>query len=104
MGMKKAFLTSLLRITPVIQNVVTTVDFNVVLDLRKVALKAKNTEYNPKRFHALIIRSREPKTTAMIFKTGKMVVTGAKNLNDSKKAVNKFHKIVKQSGYQNTKI
>lgn len=48
--MKKAFLTSLLRITPVIQNVVTTVDFNVVLDLRKVALKAKNTEYNPKVF------------------------------------------------------
>jgi len=43
------------------------------LDLRKIALKTKNSEYNPKRFHALIIRLRNPKTTAMIFKSGKLV-------------------------------
>jgi len=51
----------------------------VPLDLKKIALKARNAEYNPKRFAAVIIRIRDPKTTALIFSSGKMVCTGAKN-------------------------
>ena len=33
------------------------------------ALHARNAEYNPKRFAAVIMRIREPKTTALIFKS-----------------------------------
>ena len=33
--------------------------------------------YNPKRFSAVTIRLREPKTTALVFESGKMVITGA---------------------------
>jgi transcription initiation factor TFIID TATA-box-binding protein len=47
---------------------VSTVSFGVLnLDLKKIALKARNAEYNPKRFAAVIIRIRDPKTTALIF-------------------------------------
>lgn len=43
------------------------------LDLKKIALHARNAEYNPKRFAAVIMRIREPKSTALIFASGKMV-------------------------------
>ncbi|GAB1286028.1 TATA box-binding protein-like 2 [Apodemus speciosus] len=65
-------------IVPQLQNVVSTANLTCKLDLRKIALNAKNTEYNPKRFAAVIMRIREPRTTALIFSSGKVVCTGAK--------------------------
>ncbi|KAI6186721.1 CBN-TBP-1 protein [Aphelenchoides besseyi] len=65
--------------TPVMQNVVCTVSLGCQLDLKKIALHTRNAEYNPKRFNAVIIRIREPRSTALIFTSGKMVCTGAKS-------------------------
>jgi hypothetical protein len=59
------------------------------LDLKKIALQARNAEYNPKRFAAVIMRIRDPKTTALIFASGKMVCTGAKSEDHSKLAARK---------------
>jgi len=83
---------------------VCTVDLGCILDLRKIALKTKNSEYNPKRFHALIIRLRNPKTTAMIFKSGKLVCTGAKDEQTSRQAIKKFVQLIKNSGFSGIKI
>lgn len=55
-----------------------TVNLGCKLDLKKIALHARNAEYNPKRFAAVIMRIRDPRTTALIFSSGKMVCTGAK--------------------------
>lgn len=60
-------------ILPQLQNIVSTVNLNCKLDLKKIALQARNAEYNPKRFAAVIMRIREPRTTALIFSSGKMV-------------------------------
>lgn len=68
------------------RNIVATVNLDCRLDLKTIALHARNAEYNPKRFAAVIMRIREPKTTALIFASGKMVVTGAKSEVDSKLA------------------
>jgi transcription initiation factor TFIID TATA-box-binding protein len=46
------------------------------------------------------MRIRNPKTTALIFKSGKMVVLGAKNEIASKQAAKKFTKILQKFGYQ----
>jgi len=70
---------------PTLQNIVSTVDLKCKLDLKTIALNARNTEYNPKRFAAAIMKIRNPKTTALIFSSGKMVCTGAKSEEDSKK-------------------
>ena len=77
-------------IIPTLQNIVATVNLDCRLDLKTVALHARNAEYNPKRFAAVIMRIREPKTTALIFASGKMVVTGAKSEDDSKLASRKY--------------
>lgn len=53
------------------------------MDLYNIALHGENVEYNPKRFAAAIMRIRDPRTTALIFKSGKMVCTGAKSEDDS---------------------
>ena len=58
---------------PVLQNIVATCNLAVELDLKVIALHARNAEYNPKRFAAVIMRIRDPKTTALIFKSGKPV-------------------------------
>ncbi|KAI9074121.1 hypothetical protein K1719_043892 [Acacia pycnantha] len=59
-------------IVPTLQNIVSTVNLDCKLNLKDIALHARNAEYNPKRFAAVIMRIREPKTTALIFASGKM--------------------------------
>ncbi|KVH90936.1 Beta2-adaptin/TBP, C-terminal domain-containing protein [Cynara cardunculus var. scolymus] len=76
-------------IVPTLQNIVSTVNLDCKLDLKAIALQARNAEYNPKRFAAVIMRIREPKTTALIFASGKMVCTGAKSEQQSKLAARK---------------
>jgi transcription initiation factor TFIID TATA-box-binding protein len=64
-----------------------------------IALHARNAEYNPKRFSAVIMRIREPKTTALIFASGKMVCTGAKSEDESKFASRKYARIIQKLGF-----
>ena len=60
------------NIIPQLQNIVSTVNMGVKLDLKKIALHARNAEFNPKRFAAVIMRIREPRTTALIFSSGEI--------------------------------
>lgn len=85
---------------PALQNIVSTVNLGVQLDLKKIALHARNAEYNPKRFAAVIMRIREPRTTALIFSSGKMVCTGAKSEEASRLAARKYARIVQKLGFQ----
>jgi len=51
------------------------------------------------RFAAVIMRIRDPKTTALIFASGKMVVTGAKSEDDSRLASRKYARIIQKLGF-----
>ncbi|PWA87221.1 hypothetical protein CTI12_AA134240 [Artemisia annua] len=86
-------------IVPTIQNIVSTVNLECKLDLQAIALQARNAEYNPKRFAAVIMRIRDPKTTALIFSSGKMVITGAKSEQSSKLAARKYARIIQKLGF-----
>ncbi|KAL1924438.1 uncharacterized protein VTP21DRAFT_4092 [Calcarisporiella thermophila] len=87
------------RTMPTLQNLVATLNLQTSLDLKAIALYARNAEYNPKRFAAVIMRIRDPKTTALIFTSGKMVVTGAKSEEDSRLAARKFVRIIQKLGF-----
>ncbi|KAI3639422.1 hypothetical protein MIR68_002550 [Amoeboaphelidium protococcarum] len=86
-------------IVPTLQNIVATVNLDCKLDLKTIALHARNAEYNPKRFAAVIMRIREPKTTALIFASGKLVVTGARSEDLAKLAARKYARIVQKLGF-----
>jgi len=45
------------------------------------------------------MRIREPKTTALIFVSGKMVITGAKSEEQSKLAARKYARIIQKLGF-----
>ncbi|KAL3319044.1 hypothetical protein Ciccas_002294 [Cichlidogyrus casuarinus] len=84
---------------PQLQNIVCTVYLGCDLDLKKIALTARNAEYNPKRFAAVIMRIRQPRTTALIFSSGKMVCTGAKSEEDARLAARKYARIIQKLGF-----
>jgi hypothetical protein len=83
-------------IVPTIQNVVATVNLGCPLELKKIAMHARNAEYNPKRFTAVIMRLLDPKTTALIFASGKVVVTGAKSEEAARLAARKYARIIQK--------
>lgn len=62
-----------------IQNCVATVSLGIELNLQSINFRTRNSEYNPSRFHGVVMRIREPRSTALIFKSGKIVCTGARN-------------------------
>ena len=82
-----------------IQNMSSTANLGIRLDLKKIALKCRNTEFNPRRFGAVIMRLREPRATALIFASGKMVVTGVKSTHNATLAAQKFAYIVEKVGF-----
>lgn len=84
---------------PKIQNVVGTVNLGCRLDLKEITWKGKATEYNPNRFAAVIMRLRNPKTTGLIFSSGKMVITGAKSEEECQLASRKYAKIIEKMGF-----
>eukprot|EP01018_Ginkgo_biloba_P033938 Gb_40896 [translate_table: standard] len=79
-----------LGIVLTLQNIVSTVNLDYKLDLKAITLLDRNVEYNSKRFDAIIMRIRDPKTIALIFDLGKMVFIGAKSEHQSKLAVRKY--------------
>ena len=75
-------------------------DLGVRLDLKQIALRCRNTEFNPRRFAAVIMRLREPKATALVFASGKLVITGTKSAHNSSLATKKIAYILERVGFQ----
>lgn len=78
---------------------VATVNLDCALDLKYIALHARNAEYNPKRFAAVIMRIRDPKSTALIFASGKMVCTGAKSESEARLGARKYARILQKLNF-----
>jgi len=62
-------------------------------DINVNALKKdESTEYYPKRFPGFVFRLQHPKATMLLFKTGKVIVTGIKEKINATKAIDIFSK------------
>ena len=62
----------------------------------KKAATLPNTEYNPEQFPGLVIRIKDPKTSALIFSSGKIVLTGARSMDEVEKSIEKIIKSLKK--------
>ena len=82
------------------RNVVSTVSVGCSLDLKEINFRTRNSEYNPQRFCGVVMRIREPRTTALIFQSGKLVCTGARNEEAACLATRKFARIIQRLGFQ----
>ena len=82
-----------------INNIVALANSGCKLNLTHIALLIKNAQYNPKKFNALIMRLKKPKSVALIFDSGKFIVTGTTNEEDSNTAARKFVKIIESCNF-----
>lgn len=82
-----------------IQNCVATVNLGCTLNLQDINFRTRNSEYNPARFHGVVMRIREPRCTALLFRSGKLVCTGARNDHDANLGTRKFARILQKLGY-----
>jgi len=80
-----------------IENVVTSVQLNGEIDLNSLAYELENSEYEPEQFPGLIYRKEKPKCAILVFKSGKIVCTGIKNIEESKKELKNFLQFLKSS-------
>ena len=68
------------KVLPCTHNMVSTVHFKgsqPKIDLAFIANSTRYSTYDRKRFAAITIRITNPKVTALLFSSGKLVVTGA---------------------------
>jgi transcription initiation factor TFIID TATA-box-binding protein len=74
---------------PIIEivNVVASATIDQKLDLYKIQDKFPDVEYNPDIFPGAVFRLKNPKSSTLLFSTGKMVCTGTKSKESAVKAV-----------------
>ena len=70
-----------------IENVVASTGIGQELDLQTVAMDLEGADYDPEQFPGLVYRTQEPKSAALIFRSGKIVCTGAKSTDDVHEAL-----------------
>jgi len=81
-----------------IENVVASTSLGEELDLQAIALALGGAEYEPEQFPGLIYRLKEPKTATLLFRSGKVVCTGAKSLEHVKQAIEIVAKQIEAAG------
>ncbi len=81
-----------------IVNIVASTYLEHDIPLIKLAETLPNTEYNPEQFPGLVMRIKEPKTSALIFSSGKVVCTGARSMQKVKESISQIIKNIGKIG------
>ena len=82
-----------------IENVVAAGKILDDLDFEEVKAKVKEAKSRP-RFPGLILRLERPRSTVLLFRGGKIVITGLRRTSDVKDAVRELLNILKKAGLQ----
>jgi transcription initiation factor TFIID TATA-box-binding protein len=86
------------RVLVEIQNVVASANLNQHLDLDVILQVTPGAKYNPERFPGLVYRLKRPKTTTLLFRSGKMICTGAKSTRSANTAITQVINALKDQG------
>ena len=87
------------ELEPKINNIITSVNLGSNLNLKDIALKIKNAEYNSNKSSTITLKSKGTKITLTLFSNGKMICSGAKSEKESKSNCEKFIKILKKLNF-----
>ena len=79
-----------------IVNIVASGDLHTNIDLNMAAIVLENTMYEPEVFPGIIYRMQEPKAVFLIFSTGRIVCTGARQKEIVKEAIFKLSNQVRE--------
>lgn len=79
-----------------IHNLVATTKIAKIFNLGLIYQNIKGTEYNPIIFPGLIFRLKELGTTLLLFESGRVVCTGAKDAEDIKRSIRTLINILEE--------
>nr|WP_026068653.1 TATA-box-binding protein [Methanomassiliicoccus luminyensis] len=85
------------------ENVVASASLGIELDLQALALVLEGSEYEPEQFPGLIYRVKDPKAALLLFRSGKIVCTGAKSSAQVHSAIKKVIERIREAGIAVTK-
>ncbi len=81
-----------------IQNIVASANLGFMVNLDALVTKCFSTEYEPEQFPGLVYRLDEPKTVMLIFRSGSIIITGAKSQKGANIAAEKTRVMVEECG------
>jgi transcription initiation factor TFIID TATA-box-binding protein len=72
-----------------VTNIVCSYDLGKYINLNRVVitLNLENIEYEPEQFPGLVYRIHDPKIVALLFSSGKIILTGGTNIEDVKRGL-----------------
>lgn len=79
-----------------IQNLVASSNLDTTLNLYNLAAAIPNVEYEPEQFPGAIFKLKEPKVTLLLFKNGKLIISGAATEDDIVSGIKKATKLINE--------
>ncbi|MFX0037568.1 MAG: hypothetical protein ACFE9I_18255 [Candidatus Hermodarchaeota archaeon] len=74
------------------------IEFPEKLDLKRIAQKNVDIEYNPKKFPGLVLKIKNSPVTILIFSSGRLVINGLKNVSRKDLIIDNIIKILGKIG------
>jgi len=84
-----------------VENVVASTKLADEFDLYKIEAELVGAEYKKEKFPGLVYRVKAPKAAFLIFTSGKIVCTGAKNIEDIRRVIITLAETLKSIGIEN---
>ncbi|MBI4173162.1 MAG: TATA-box-binding protein, partial [Candidatus Aenigmarchaeota archaeon] len=73
-----------------VENIVASSKIDAKLNLEEITFSLENAEYEPEQFPGLVYRISEPRVAFLLFSSGKIICTGARNVSDVETALYKL--------------
>jgi transcription initiation factor TFIID TATA-box-binding protein len=83
-----------------VENIVASSKIDAKLNLEEIAFALENAEYEPEQFPGLVYRINEPRVAFLLFSSGKIICTGAHNIEDVHSALNKLKSRLDEIGIE----
>jgi transcription initiation factor TFIID TATA-box-binding protein len=86
----------------IIENIVasTQIETETRLNLENISFALDNVEYEPEQFPGLVCRISEPRVAFLLFSSGKIICTGARNIDDMHRALDKLKEKLESIGIE----
>ena len=81
-----------------IENIVASAKVKANINPTELTFSLENAEYEPQQFPGIVYRINKPRVTFLIFKTGRLICTGATSLDDVIKALESLKKKLESVG------
>jgi len=81
-----------------IENIVASTQIDAKINLEDISFTLENVEYEPESFPGLVWRISEPRVAFLLFKSGRIICTGARNIEDIHSALGKFKEKLESIG------